>query len=238
MANFSPDQDTESNFDNDDDESRSDIQSLCQALPTEVDIFTATSQKPSFLDFKTNLENVRLKCTIGPPPVLLYLPDDTSSTPTITAFFQIITELLSIAQGEYESSGAPARAADSVNSLYQTTMTGSLDARNRDPERFLYGVWPPMFELLQQIPTGHHAIQRLVDFVAELKKIQVETLQIWGHNTRLWSYLPLFAPEFAEQVEQDTVDYGKSSLKAFRDLLEADGICTLFNYSKTSSRTA
>jgi hypothetical protein len=75
---------------------------LTLLLPdTEVDIFTATSQKPSCLDFKTNLENVKLKCTIGPPPVLLYLPDDTSSTPAITAFFQTITELLSIAQGEH-----------------------------------------------------------------------------------------------------------------------------------------
>lgn len=81
-----------------------------------------------------------------------------------------------------------------------------------------------MFELLQQIPPGHHTIQRLVDFVADLKKLQVETLQIWGHNTRIWSNLPLFAPGFAEQVEQDTGDYEKSSLKAFRDLLEADGV--------------
>ncbi|KAI4735524.1 hypothetical protein E4T50_13967 [Aureobasidium sp. EXF-12298] len=150
----------------------------------------------------------------------------------------IANNLQSIAQGEYESSGAAARAADSVNSLYQTTITGSLDVRSRDPVRFLYGVWPPMFELLQQIPPGHYAIQRLVDFVAELKKTQVETLQIWGHNTRIWSNLPLFAPEFAEQVEQDTGDYEKSSLKAFRDLLESDGIYTLFDYSKTSSRTA
>jgi hypothetical protein len=92
-------------------------------------------------------------------------------------------------------------AVPRVDSMYQTTMTGSLDVRSRDPVRFLYRVWPPMFELLQQIPPGHHTIQRLVDFVAELKKIQVETLQIWGHNTRLWSDLLLFAPEFADQCE-------------------------------------
>ncbi|KAG9571460.1 hypothetical protein KCU71_g114, partial [Aureobasidium melanogenum] len=117
-----------------------------------------------------------------------------------------------------ESSGAAARAADSVNLLYQTTMTGSLDMRSRDPDT----IQP----------------RDLVDSVAELKKLQVETLQIWGHNTRLWSNLPLFAPESAEQVEQDTGDHEKSSLKAFRDLLEADGIYTLFDYSKVSSRTA
>lgn len=90
-------------------------------------------------------------------------------------------------------------------------MTDSLDERNRDPERFLYGVWPPMFELLQHMPPEHYAIRRLVDFLAE--------------------------PEFTEQCEQDPEDYEKGSLQAFRDLLEADGICNLFDYSKVRSKT-
>lgn len=136
------------------------------------------------------------------------------------------------------SSCAATKAAKSVNSSYQTTMSDSLDVRNRDPERFLYGIWPPMFELIQQVPSGHFAIQRLVDFLAELKKIQVETLQIWGHDTSLWTDLPLFAPEFVEQCEQDTGDYEKSSLKAFRDLLKVNGVYTLFDYSEVKSKTA
>lgn len=90
----------ESNFDDNKDTLRSTNQILCQALPAEVDVFD-TSPKPSCVSLKTNLENVKLRCTIGDPPVLLYLPDDTSSTPTITAFFHIITELLCIAQSEY-----------------------------------------------------------------------------------------------------------------------------------------
>ncbi|KAH0062587.1 hypothetical protein KCU72_g5, partial [Aureobasidium melanogenum] len=100
MANVNPDHDMESNFDDDEDDSRSKNLNLCQALPAEVKILD-TSPKPPCMDLKTNLENTKLKCTIRHPPVLLYLPDDTSSTPTITAFFHIITELLSIAQSEY-----------------------------------------------------------------------------------------------------------------------------------------
>lgn len=100
MAEANPDHD-KSNFGNEDDIYRSDIQSFGQALPAEIDIFTAPLEIPAYLEPKVDLENVKLKCTIGDPPVLLYLPDETSSTPTITAFFHIMTELLGVAQSEY-----------------------------------------------------------------------------------------------------------------------------------------
>lgn len=100
MAEANPDHD-KSNFDDENDIYRSDIQSFSQALPAEIDIFTALSKIPTYLEPKIDLENVKLNCTIGDPPVLLYLPDETSSTPTITDFFYIMTELLGVAQSEY-----------------------------------------------------------------------------------------------------------------------------------------
>lgn len=101
MADFKPDHYMKSEFDKDNDERHCDIQLFSQAMPTEIDIFAASSKSPACMEPKTNLENVKLKCTIGDPPVLLYLPDDNSSTPTISAFFHITRELLSVGQSEY-----------------------------------------------------------------------------------------------------------------------------------------
>lgn len=96
------------------------------------------------------------------------------------------------------------------------------------PYTFIIGVWLTMFETLRQIPPQHYAIQRLVDLVAELKKLDVETLNIWRTDIRLWTELPLLAPEFVEQWEQTPPDtFDKSGLKAFRDKLEADGVWTI-----------
>ena len=109
-------------------------------------------------------------------------------------------------------------------------MSDTSDPRLQDPVRFLHGIWPLMFEFLLQMPPDHYAVQRLVDLVVELRKIDVETLNIWGRDIKLWSDLPLLGPEYVEECEQ-CLDYGNSSLKVFRDLLEIEGYA-LFDYSK------
>lgn len=70
----------------------------------------------------------------------------------------------------------------------------------------------------------------VVNLVAELKKLDVMTLNIWGEDIRLWTELPLLGPEYRELREQfQKEEFEKSGLKVFRDKLEADGVVTLFN---------
>ncbi|KAI4746215.1 hypothetical protein E4T50_03407 [Aureobasidium sp. EXF-12298] len=214
----------------DETDSQSDVHSLHQVLPVEDDIFTAPSLTPHIEDFEVIWQNSALKTTIGDPPLYLCLPDY-ELTDTMIIFFDTITELLSVPQNEFDRNITASKAASTIDSLYLSYKTET----NNDPERFLYGIWPPIFELIQQIPPDHYAVQRLVALIAELKIIDIETLHIWGRDIRLWPELPLFAPEFVENVE-GCLGYEGSSLKGFRDLLEEQGVYKLFDYSKVAAR--
>lgn len=78
-------------------------------------------------------------------------------------------------------------------------------------------------------------MQRLIDFIAELKKIDVQVLQIWGRDIRLWDELPLLNPEFIEEWDQrDGVEWDR--LQMFRDKLEADGVCVIHDLRRTVAR--
>lgn len=69
-------------------------------------------------------------------------------------------------------------------------------------------------------------MQRLVDWIAELREIDVQTLHIWERDIELWKGLPLLRPEWVEWVEEYYVspeDCKSSRFRAFRDLLETSG---------------
>jgi hypothetical protein len=77
-------------------------------------------------------------------------------------------------------------------------------------------------------------MQRLVDWIIELRKIEVQILQIWGKEIELWRELPLLGPEWVEWVEEYHVadDIKGHRFRTFRDLLERDGGYALWNHWK------
>jgi hypothetical protein len=77
-------------------------------------------------------------------------------------------------------------------------------------------------------------MQRLVDWIIELRKIEVQTLQIWGNDIELWRQLPLLGPEWVEWIEEYYVagDIEGDRFKTFRDLLERDDDYSLWNFWK------
>jgi hypothetical protein len=78
-------------------------------------------------------------------------------------------------------------------------------------------------------------MQRLVDWLIELRKVEVQTLQIWGKDIELWRGLPLLGPEWAEWAEEYYVagdDPRNNRFRTFRDSLDRNGGYALWNYWK------
>lgn len=96
----------------------------------------------------------------------------------------------------------------------------------------LWTVWSELFNFIKQTPVEHHAMQRLVDWIAELRQIEVQTLDIWGKDIDLWKELPLLYPERVEWIPQYCVspeDRRGGRFETFRDLLETSDGYTLWN---------
>ena len=113
------------------------------------------------------------------------------------------------------------------------------DASLRHTEDYSYGalwtVWSQLFNFIKQVPVGHHAMQRLVDWIAELRMIEVQTLHIWGKDIDLWKGLPLLYPEWVEWVEGYYVspeDCKSHRFRTFRELLETSGGYALWDHWK------
>jgi hypothetical protein len=78
-------------------------------------------------------------------------------------------------------------------------------------------------------------MQRVVDWIIELRKIEVQTLQIWGKDIELWKGLPLLGPEWVEWGEEYYVagdDPKNNRFRVFRDSLECNGGYALWNFWK------
>jgi hypothetical protein len=126
-------------------------------------------------------------------------------------------------------------AAQATNTLY---LSISAESSLRQTETYSYAalwtIWSELFNFIKQIPVEHHAMQRLVDWIIELRKIEVQTLQIWGNDIELWRQLPLLGPEWVEWTEEYYVaqDIEGDRFRTFRDLLERDGGYALWNYWK------
>jgi hypothetical protein len=78
-------------------------------------------------------------------------------------------------------------------------------------------------------------MQRLVDWLIELRKVEVQTLQIWGKDIELWRGLPLLGPEWAEWAEGYYVagdDPRNNRFRKVRDSLDRNGGYALWNYWK------
>jgi hypothetical protein len=125
--------------------------------------------------------------------------------------------------------------AQATNALYHSI---SAESRLRQKETYSYAglctIWSELFNFIKQIPVQHHAMQRLVDWIIELRKIEVQTLQIWGNDIDLWRQLPLLGPEWVEWIEEYYVagDIEGDRFKTFRDLLERDDDYSLWNFWK------
>lgn len=101
----------------------------------------------------------------------------------------------------------------------------------------LWTVWSELFNFIKQIPAEHPAMQRLVDWIIELRELEGQTLHIWNRDIELWKDLPLLGPEWLEWVEEYYVhpENGRGSrFKAFRDLLEEQSGYALWNFWKWS----
>jgi hypothetical protein len=99
----------------------------------------------------------------------------------------------------------------------------------------LWTVWSELFSFIKQVPVEHQAMQRLVDWIIELRGIHVQTLHIWSKDIELWKDLPLLGPEWREWIEEYYVhpEDGRSDrFKEFRDVLEEDGGYALWNFWK------
>jgi hypothetical protein len=125
---------------------------------------------------------------------------------------------------------AACKAARTINELRPDNHPEHSYQHKLPAYNFLYGVWSTILSTITQVQSDHNAIQMVVNLVAELKKLDVMTLNIWGQDIRLWTELPLLGPEYRELREQfQKEEFEKSGLKVFRDKLEADGVVTLFN---------
>lgn len=110
-------------------------------------------------------------------------------------------------QGRNASASAAARA---TNSLFLSMTT---DPSEQHSYAALWTIWSRLFNFIKQIPAEHPALQRLVDWIVELRKLEVQTLHIWNRDIELWTELPLLGPEWLEWVEEYYVhpEDGKSS---------------------------
>ena len=62
-------------------------------------------------------------------------------------------------------------------------------------EDFLYTLWNFYIEAAKEVPAENSAAMGLLaDVVAKLKRIDRETVEIWGKNSKVWGDLPMLGP--------------------------------------------
>lgn len=182
---------------------------------------------------KYTMSNAALTATCGSPPIPLHSQSDETS-PSEIAMFDILTDLINIPTHEYQKHTSAAKTARATNLLYLSLLP-NLNFRRTNSYSAIYTIWSELFNFVKQIPIEHEAMQRLLDFIAELKKIDVQVLHIWGRDIRLWDELPLLNPEFIEEWDQrDGVEWDR--LQMFRDKLEADGVYVIHDLRRTVAR--
>ncbi|CAD0113272.1 unnamed protein product, partial [Aureobasidium uvarum] len=186
--------------------------------------------KPRF-----DMTNASLTSICGHPRISIHSQDDKASREE-TIMFNLLIELINVSDQEYDRSTAASAAAHATNALF-ISMTP--DPSRRQTEKYSYGalwtIYSELFNFIKQIPVEHHAMQRLVDWVAELRKIHVQTLHIWGKDIELWKGLPLLNPEWVELCQEYCGPREvmlSRRFRTFRDLLESSGGYTLYNYWK------
>ncbi|KAI5258734.1 hypothetical protein E4T42_00327 [Aureobasidium subglaciale] len=195
----------------------------------------------SRVDPKFDPANAALKATCGHPPIHIHSQDD-DALPNETAVFTILVELVDVPDDTYvnlaidtirivtdninqDKDVSASRAAVAINTLYLSERPDPATRRSGS-EGYLYLIWSELFSWVRQIPVEHSAMHRLVDLIAELMKIDAQTLHIWGQDIKLWPQLPLLNPEFVEECEQRR-GVELQRLEAFKDKLAADGVYTL-----------
>ncbi|KAI5210397.1 hypothetical protein E4T39_00211 [Aureobasidium subglaciale] len=178
----------------------------------------------SRVDPRFDPANAALKATCGHPPIHIHSQDDDAS-PNETTVFNILVELVDIRDGIYDKNVSANEAAVAINNLYLSERPDPT-TRRTGSEGFLYLIWSELFTWVRQIPFEHSAMHRLVDLIAELMRIDVQTLHIWGQDIKLWSQLPLLNPEFVEECEQRR-GIELQRLEAFKNKLAADGVYAL-----------
>ncbi|KAI4851118.1 hypothetical protein E4T44_02332 [Aureobasidium sp. EXF-8845] len=182
---------------------------------------------------KFDMTNASLTAVCGNPPIPIHSQDDDASSHE-TTMFNILVTLINVPDQDYTRSTSALIAAQATNTLYQCI---SAQSSLRQTETYSYAglwtIWSELFNFIKQIPVEHHAMQRLVDWIIELRKIEVQTLQIWGKEIESWKDLPLLGPEWVEWVEEyyaNPEDCKSGRFKTFRDLLESSGGYALWNY--------
>lgn len=73
------------------------------------------------------------------------------------------------------------------------------------PEVFLWEMWSVLFRVAAHIPPQNPIEQdRLAEMVKELHDLpEVETIPVWGSESRLWPDLPLFGPFAEEEMDRE-----------------------------------
>ncbi|KEQ99095.1 hypothetical protein AUEXF2481DRAFT_1913 [Aureobasidium subglaciale EXF-2481] len=168
----------------------------------------------SRVDPKFDPANAALKATCGHPPIHIHSQDD-DALPNETAVFTILVELVDVPDDTYDKDVSASRAAVAINTLYLSERPDPATRRSGS-EGYLYLIWSELFSWVRQIPVEHSAMHRLVDLIAELMKIDTQTLLIWGQDIKLWPQLPLLNPEFVEECEQRR-GVELQRLEAFKD---------------------
>ncbi|KAH0372720.1 hypothetical protein KCU65_g991, partial [Aureobasidium melanogenum] len=184
---------------------------------------------------KFNMTNAALTTVCGHPPVPIHSESD-ETWPPETEMFNILVNLIDVPDEDYSRTTSASQAASATNALF---LSMTPDASLRHTENYSYAalwtVWSQLFNFVKKIPVEHHAMQRLVDWIAELRLIEVQTLNIWGKDIELWKDLPLLKPEWVEWVEEYYIspeDCKSNRFRTFRDLLETSGGYALWNFWK------
>ncbi|KAG9532557.1 hypothetical protein KCU93_g1111, partial [Aureobasidium melanogenum] len=184
---------------------------------------------------KFDMTNSALKAICGYPPIPIHSESD-ETWPPETEMFNILVSLINVPNEDYSRATSASQAAHATNALF---LSMTPDPSLRHTEKYSYGalwtVWSELFNFVKQIPVEHHAMQRLVDWIAELRGIEVQIMHIWGQDIDLWKELPLLYPEWVEWIPQYCVspkDCRGSRFRTFRDLLETSDGYKLWNLWK------
>ncbi|KAG9605305.1 hypothetical protein KCU77_g638, partial [Aureobasidium melanogenum] len=148
--------------------------------------------------FKFDMTSPALTAMCGYPSLSIHSESDETWPPEIE-MFNILVSLTNVPNEDDSRATSALQAAHATNALF---LSMTPDPSLRDTEKYSYGalwtVWSEPFNFVKQIPVEHHAMQRLVDWIAELRGIEVQTMHIWGQDIDLWKGLPLLYPEWVE----------------------------------------
>ncbi|KAH0046195.1 hypothetical protein KCU80_g80, partial [Aureobasidium melanogenum] len=92
-------------------------------------------------------------------------------------------------------------AAHQLNALTPFNRTLKPDEQAENIESFLWEFWEVVVKLSQaydEFGIGDEAQTCIIEILAELKKIEVKEVVIWGKRTKLWGNLPIFGPVLTE----------------------------------------